>query len=266
MFRPQWKEYYIHALLQNKEIKKTLPLIQELIAVYQGEKRIRWQEILLHQYLQLGMDEKALSYAKVLSSNSPHVEKWWKMLTHLYLDKHRYEDGLSSFLIYSYLKRFKEKKLTEEETTLLADLFLQVNIPIKSALYYQELATKNPDKDIVYKLAVSQLESGCIEKALRAIEEYPASVEDYQLLMLHGELNYRLNRFPQAEHSFRIAAKNSKNDSGRAWLMAGYTAMQGDDLDSSRDAFTHALAYNDIKDKAESALQQLQRITEERAN
>lgn len=254
-FKPEWKEYYVHALLGANQIKPALPLINELIGFYSDDKKIRWQEILLHQYLQLGMHDEALKYVNTLVEQNPQVANWWKALTHIQLGNNRYEEALAALIIYGY-----QVSLNSVETKLLADLFLQTGIPVKAVPVYASSMQKEQEGEILYRLALSHYQLGEPEEALNVIHHFKQHADNYQILMLQGELYYRLHSYGEAQTCFRQAADMDDLRNGQAWLMAGYAAMQMDDFVSGRNAFMKACRCAKEKKTATAALQQLEQI------
>ncbi len=80
-----WKESLVSILFAMDRNKEALPVVETLAAQCKGQKRKKWQEILLYQYLELKMDKKALKYGKFLTSTDPLEPKWWKSVSHLHL-------------------------------------------------------------------------------------------------------------------------------------------------------------------------------------
>lgn len=108
--RPAWRENYVHALLAAGLARRALPHMRILAEHTTGEKQIRWQEILLYQYLQLDMLEPARTYALLLTRQAPTRAKWWKALTHVYLQDGQYTPALTAMIVYSYLETLSDQE------------------------------------------------------------------------------------------------------------------------------------------------------------
>ena len=248
---PEWREHYLHALLGANQIKRALPLIRELAAQSHGDKKKQWQEILLHQYVRLGMYNEAQIYARTLVEQQPGEAKWWKALAHIQLSANRMEDALAALTIFSYLT-----PLSYEESLLLADLYFQAGIPAKAVpLYARQM--KNVDGQVLYRLALAyhQLDQG--DQALEALSRYSTVGKDSRLLMLKGEICYNLKRYPEGAASYRQAAILGGSHQGQAWLMAGYAAMQAQDPVASEQALNRAARFDREKHAATLALDRL---------
>ena len=253
-FLPEWREQLVHALLAADRPRDALPNIQILVSVYTGEAKTRWQEILLYQYLQLDMTTEALNMAMDLTRESPETAVWWKALLHIQLNTGQYEDALAAMILYSYLS-----PLTMEEKTLLADLNLQLGIPVMAAPVYESCLKEKPDVEMLKRLVLSYRQLGDPEKGLDCIRDFCRDDPDAELMLLQGEILYALKQYKAAASACRRAAEGDKSHAGRAWLMAGYAAWQSGDIAAGRDAFIRATDFKTVKKDAESALTLLSR-------
>jgi tetratricopeptide (TPR) repeat protein len=252
---PAWKETLVHALLTADQPRRALPHIKQLVQICEGEYKIRWQEILLQQYLALDMPGEALELARTLTREYPLAARWWKALAHVHLTASRYEDALAAMTIYSWLT-----EATEEEQRLLADLHLQVGIPVKAAPMYAALLQRRPGARLLQNLVAAYRRLGQPEAALQQLEIFEGQVSNAGLLMIRGDLLYELERYEDAADVYRQAAHSDERQAGRAWLMAGYAAWQKNDLNASRSAFQRAADFNDQKRAAMLAMRRLDRL------
>lgn len=250
--KPQWKENLVHALMAADQQRQALPYIRELANIYTGDKQIQWQEILLYQYLKLDMHTEALAYAQMLTRQAPTIARWWKGLTHIQLNGGQYEDALAALIVYSYLK-----PLTLEQQKLIADLNLQVGIPVKAAPVYEACLQEKSDKGLLRRLAMAYRQLGRPNTALERLDAFKMDVNDMDLLLLKGELHYLLKQYHKAAAAFRKAAQIKSKYAGRAWLMSGYAAWQAHDISASKKAFTKAREHPNQKSAATTALKQL---------
>jgi tetratricopeptide (TPR) repeat protein len=247
-----WRENYVHALLNAGQPRRALPHIKHLAEQYTGEKKVQWQEILLHQYLELDMPAQAKEYALLLTIEEPLNSKWWKALCHVQLRSGRHNHALVPLIIYSYLT-----PLTVQEKKLLADLHLQLGIPVKAAPLYEAVLQSSSDSRILENLTIALQQSGQPQKALEQLDRFAPKSKDSSLMMLRADLLYTLEQYSEAAEVYRCAAQSDKKKAGRAWLMAGYAAMQAKDISCSRRAFERACAYAQHRKAARMAMQQL---------
>jgi tetratricopeptide (TPR) repeat protein len=255
--QPVWRENYVHALLTADKPSKALPHIRQLAEQYSGEKQVQWQEILLYQYLQLDMQAQARDYALFLTRQDPLRAKWWKALAHVDLQAGGYEPALVAMTVYSYLT-----PLSVQETKLLADLNLQLGIPAKAAPLYETALAEKANPSLIRSLTVALQQLGRTEQALAALDRFTSSGRDKdpELMMLRADLLYTLEHFKQAADAYRRAAEFDKAKAGRAWLMAGYAALQIDDTQAGRKAFEKAATFRRHRKAARLALRQLAKM------
>jgi len=146
---PAWKEVLVHILFALERRREALPHIQGLAQDVwpDGDKdrQKKWQEILIHHYLSLDMDARAMAFARNLTRSDPLEAKWWKALSHVCLKAdhsgQNLEQGLSSLIVYGFLT-----PMTPEEELLAADLFFSLNIPARAAGRYQRLLSSSGEK------------------------------------------------------------------------------------------------------------------------
>jgi tetratricopeptide (TPR) repeat protein len=255
VMKPAWKENLVHALLADGKPRRALPFICELAATYAGDKQIQWQEILIYQYLQLNMKTEALALARRLTVQAPTEARWWKALAHLELDRQDYRRALVALVVYSYLE-----PLNRQERKLLADLYLQLDIPAKAAPAYDACLEQKPQPSLVRCLALAYQRLGKPGKALKTIDRYAATGKDPDLAMIRADLLYRLGRWKEAAAAYSKVARSDYRNKGRAWLMAGYAAWQARDLEACRRAFKKASRYSRNKKMALAALEQIEEV------
>ncbi|WP_321494215.1 tetratricopeptide repeat protein [uncultured Desulfobacter sp.] len=257
-------EVLVNILFSLKKNRQALPYLRELAEKSKAEKKKTWQEVLLYQYMELGMEKQALDYAVTLTRQEPEEPKWWRALAHIHLDKNRLEKGLEAFMIYSFTT-----PLSASETKLLADLFAGCNIPLEAARVYEawlEKIQKDPTDptDIKGKkmtdrfLAIAQayLQGRDYETALKWAETGLSQGCDARLLAFKADLLFREKKYQPAYIAYKELADRG-NSPGRSWLMAGYAALSSDNPEQAKQAFSRACKYPKEKPTALAALKQI---------
>lgn len=253
----QWKEHLVHALLAVDQAERALPYIRELAESYTGEKQEQWLEILLQQYMALELHEQALSLARRLTRQYPTVATWWKAMAHIHLQADRYRDALTALTIYSFLT-----PPSREEKRLLADLHLQLGIPVKAVPDYEGCLAEKIDSATLQRLLQAYLDLGQAETALERLQILGKNLPDPLLAMQHADILFGLQRYRQAAGLYMDLASKETEISARAWLMAGYSFWQLKDFTASRQAFTEAAAGKRYKKEAERALAQQAKLSQ----
>jgi tetratricopeptide (TPR) repeat protein len=253
--QPAWKEHWIHALLAGGQGRRAIEPMQARIAETSGAEQVRWQEILIHEYLELKMPTEAAGYLARLTREAPAEARWWKLRGQILLMTGDEAAALAALTIYGYLV-----PLTEAEQKAWADLSLQVGVPGQAVPVYEALLRQTADPSVLEHLVLALQRLGNYEAALSHVESAAAGRQDPKLLMLRADLLYTLKRYADAAEAYRRAAEQKHPRCGKAWLMAGYAAWQAEDLSSSRQAFSRAAAYEDQRKSALAAMRQLRQI------
>ena len=254
-----WKESFVSVLFAMDRNKEALPVVETLAARFKGEKQKKWQEILLYQYLDLKMDKKALKYGEFLTRTDPLEPKWWKAVSHLHLNHNKLEKGLASLIIYSYLT-----PLSPQETSLMADLYLSLNIPSRAADYYEVLLKEKPCLEKIKRIIHAY--TGCYQrdKALAWIEKgLSGRKKDADLLKRKAGLLYEMERYKEAAEVYEVLAHQDSKP-GENFLMLGYCAWNMKQLDRACKAFNRACRYKKQKKSAQQAMAQLNAYAESR--
>lgn len=252
--KKEWRQQYIHALVEGGQVKTALPLLRDMIAVTKGEERQRWQEILLAQYVELKMYKTAATFARTLTEESPGEAKWWKALAHVHLAAGKMEQALTALLVCSWLK-----PLNDNEQKLLADLYMEAGVPKKAAPVYEQRLQKKFESRTLKRLVLALHRAGSDDKALQVLTRYQKAVaQSATLLQLEGEICYTSGEFAQAAQAYSRAAALKGGHKGRCWLMAGYAALQGRQYAAAGRYLRMALKFTGQKKSARGALKIVQ--------
>jgi len=258
------KEVLVNILFSLKKNRQALPYIKQLIAESKGDKKRTWQEVLLHQYMELGMEKQALAYAVTLTRQAPEVPKWWRALAHIHLDKNRLEKGLEAFMVYSFTT-----PLSPCETKLLADLYAGCNIPLEAARVYEQWL-KRIQKDPAGLSGAGKKKMTnrflAIARAYQQGRQYQAALEwadrglarggGTRLLVFKADLLFREKKYKAAYIAYKELAGRGRSP-GRSWLMAGYASLSSDNPEKAKQAFSFACKYPKEKPAALAALRQI---------
>ncbi|MCK5098189.1 MAG: tetratricopeptide repeat protein [Desulfobacteraceae bacterium] len=264
----EWKETLVNILFSLEKYKQALPFIEELTHKFQGKKKKKWQEILLYQYLSLKMKQKALEYVGFLTKTDPTEPKWWKALTHIHLNENRLEEGLASLLIYSFIS-----PLSQQEISLMADLYLSCGIPLKGAETLEKWLEKEIDQgqnqaqnqnqvhDKISRISHAYMQGFQNDNALRWINKGLAIKKDPDLLQIKADLLFGQKKYKQALDTYKQLSKFKKHK-GQALLMMGYAAWNDNQIKNAITFFTQASSHGKQKKAAQKALVHLKKIGE----
>jgi hypothetical protein len=258
------KEVLVNILFSLKKNRRALPYLKELAAKSKGDKKRTWQEALLYQYMELGMDKQAVAYAGELTRQEPEEPKWWRALANIHFNKNRLEKGLEAFMVYSFTT-----PLSASETKLLADLYAGCNIPLEAARAYEawlEKIQKDPANltnakgkkrtDRFLTIARAYLQGRDYQTALKWADKGLAQGCGARLLAFKADLLFRERKYKSAYVAYKRLAGRG-NSPGRSWLMAGYAALSCDNPEEAKQAFSLACKCPKVKSAALTALKQI---------
>ncbi|WP_020586197.1 tetratricopeptide repeat protein [Desulfobacter curvatus] len=258
------KEVLVNILFSLKKNRRALPYLKELAAKSKADKKRTWQEVLLYQYMELGMDKQAVAYACTLTRQEPEEPKWWRTLANIHLNKNRLEKGLEAFMIYSFTT-----PLTTSETKLLADLYAGCNIPLEAARVYEdwlERIQKSPGgfsgmgrkkmTDRILAIARAYQQGRDYQAAIKWADRGLARGCGARLLAFKADLLFREKQYNAAYIAYKELADRGRSP-GRSWLMAGYAALSSDNPQKAKQAFSLACKCPKVKLAALAALEQI---------
>lgn len=256
----KWKENLVYALLHADKPRRALPHMVELTEGFTGKKQQQWQELLLQQYMSLDMYKKALQLVQGLTRKSPTAALWWKGLAHVHLQLGTYKKALAALTVYSYLT-----PMTSEEHKLLADLYLQEGIPKKAIDNYQHCTLGKNDKHSALCLIRAYRSVDQLDLALEQLKKFSDILESQPYEMERGEILYSMKRYDEAAEAYLSATEHKGKESGRSFLMAGYSYWQLEKYNEAISAFTSAAEVKRFKKEAKNAMIQIASISKHQA-
>ncbi len=260
----RWKEGMVRALIACGRNRRAVPMLEELVSIYTGEKKKQWGEILLYQYVQMKMYRKAHRLAQELARLFPADDHCWKVLSQVALEQGATEEALAAMMIVSFIR-----PLNAREARLLADLNLQAGIPQKALGCYERLLEARPSSTILKYAVYACRALGQMEKALSLLDTYRKIAErDLGLLMARADILYSLSRYRSALHAYERAARfrsksvcrHGRKERGRAWFMAGYCALQIQEYKTAHQAFKKAATFPALRKRAVEAEKYVEKV------
>ncbi len=259
-----WKQIPARAYLMLDQPRQGLPYIEELAAGLTGDRRKLWQEVLVYQYIQLDMLRAAEDYVSQLTRDDPLDPKWWKIHAYLLLQDNRYREALPSLTIYAYLT-----PPSGSDASLLGDIHLMVDIPIKAVRLYKQQLALNQETGVGDPMLFKKIAQGYFRlydsgQALQWIDEgLRKHSADVDLLKLKGYLLYESGQYKVAAEVFDKLSEILP-EAGEIWMMAGYTAWQRDHVSVAARAFNRARSCDGHDQQANAALKQLKKFQAQR--
>lgn len=235
--------------------KKAALLLLETLLDATGEAP---QDAWLETYVNLSLElNKADQAQKRLQASRLHLESrkvFWRLLAMLQVQQKEYEKGAASLQI---LAAFEPLNKTDKK--LLADLLLQVNIPLEAVKLYAELLAENPADRKLNEQVITCYRLGLRpQKALAAVDHALAVYSSGKLLKHRGEILFETGQYQQAFQVFDQLLL-LKSNQGLAYLYQGYCALRMEDRVLARKVLTRAVQFKKEKREAERLLAWLRR-------
>ncbi|ACL05289.1 TPR repeat-containing protein [Desulfatibacillum aliphaticivorans] len=246
--RLEWKEALVQTLIQADEKRESLPVLEEIIREATGDRKRRWQEVLLYQYAELGMDKKAVAYVHALLDEYPNEPLWWKTLWRLHLNQGRYKEALAGLIVYSYFQ-----PLTPKEIELAGDLYSASGVPGKAADFYEQSLKSKQNPDVILKIADAFHRTGKLREALDWLDKALEQDQENTILLSRAYILYDMKDYSNAATAFKTAVPLAKKP-GQAWLMAGFAAYNANNLGNAKEFLKNAEKYQYSKKTASTLL------------
>ncbi|MDI6797486.1 MAG: hypothetical protein QMD09_11095, partial [Desulfatibacillaceae bacterium] len=244
------KGLLVHAYLGAGASLKAIALLEELVNSSVGEERRQFGEQLLHQYLALEMTDWALALVRRLVDEDSSHPLWWKSLAHLMLMQESYEQGLAAMWAYGQLQPW-----TIEERVLVADLYLAIDIPAKALEALSGLPDEKVSADHLKKMLYCARRLLEPQKALELLEKHGQVLEKGEQDIIRADILYEHGDFAQAKKAYEKAALAGFAP-GRAWLMAGHSALAADENpENARQAFALSAGFESHRKEANDMLE-----------
>ncbi|WP_028316445.1 tetratricopeptide repeat protein [Desulfatibacillum aliphaticivorans] len=246
--RLEWKEAMAQTLIQADKKRESLPVLEEIIREATDDRKRRWQEVLLYQYAELGMDTKAVAYVHALLDEYPDEPLWWKTLWRLHLNQGRYKEALAGLVVYNYFQ-----PLSPKEIELAGDLYSASGVPGKAVNFYEQSLENKQDPDVILKIADAFHRIGKLQEALDWLDKALEQNQKSTILLSRAYILYDMKDYSNAATAFKTAAPQAKKP-GQAWLMAGFAAYYANSLGNAKEFLKNAEKYQYSKKTASTLL------------
>lgn len=242
------------ARMYANQKEKALDLLETLLEDALAAAEDVWLETYINLCLELKQADRALVH---LSDWQPQFESrkvFWRLLAVVHIQQQKYEKGAANLKV---LAAFESLKATDKK--LLADLLLQINIPLEAAELYEELLLEKPDSQQLYEKIITCYRLGLQpQKALETIERALSVYRSGKLMQDRGEILFEQGHYEQAFQAFDDLVQIDP-DRGIAYLYQGYCALRMEDRVLARKVLIKASGYKKEKKEARRLLDWLQK-------
>ncbi|MEA1966773.1 MAG: tetratricopeptide repeat protein, partial [Thermodesulfobacteriota bacterium] len=247
-FEIQEKNRYMflfHAAIAHISAKNPQKALEHMRFLTSGQickPKKRWIKLLVSLSIEQNCPEKALVVIKRLLKENGPKPCLFKLAANLHLGMKNYRKAAESFSAYAMCK----KNICVKEQILLGDLYNQIGLPCKAALFYKKAAKRKPSKKLYEKMVSAWLDAYDYDQALTSVEQGLISYPAYSLWKMKGWICYGKNDFSNAADAFSHACK-FKNHNSKSIFMLGVCAKNAGQIKTAIKALKKASQYPEHK-------------------
>lgn len=237
------------ATIHAKQGNKALTMLETLMVRAKEKSTDPWLRTYVEQCQQQKTTKRGIASLQRWKPWLNEHRDYWYLLAILYVQAQEYHHAVSALQI---LESFGS--LNKERKELMANLLLQVNVPVRAAHLYQQLVDDDPDNSLYLAQLITAYRLGLnSQAALKVVEQAIALGPNAKWLQIKGELCFDLEQYEEAFQAFaRVVELEPK--AGSAYLYQGYCALQMEDKALAQTALTHALKFKKEKKEAKRLL------------
>jgi tetratricopeptide (TPR) repeat protein len=209
----------IVALSHAGEAEDAAQKLRDLIATA-NKVPAEWIKTYAHIAMQAEKTLPALEAFRTWEKRFHHLFSYWHMRAYLHMEQKDYPAAVSCLRVADSLK-----PLADKERGILADLLLNLDLPLQAAQQYRQLLEKDSVNPKWHRQLVLSLRMGAnTEEALAALEQAREFVPREDYLRQKGELEYDREEYASAFKTFAALLKNGSGDA-RLHLLQGICAL-----------------------------------------
>lgn len=251
--RPEVLYYAAASYLMDEDPARALPIFEDLVARYGGRANLKWYQGLVISALGVGEPGRADAGVDQLLKITPDDPEAWYLKYQQAVGQRDFRTAAICLTVVGYLR-----DLTPQERRQLGDLHSVGEVPwLASREYVQAVAALGEEADGAdWERLVSALVAAHeTDDALTALDRALAAAPTHRLVALQGDVHYLRHEYAEAMAAYARLA-DLGDDTGRAWLMQGYCALE---LGRREEALTFLGRASTYEQEAEMAQLLLQR-------
>lgn len=253
--RPADVLYYAAASwLMAEKPEEAVRVLEGLTADPTQPPQLRWVQCYLAAGSRLEKPELAAdALQRLLDAHPDDADAWYL--------RYQYEAARRDFPAAAVALRVVGllRELSPEEEKQLGDLFLAAGVAQLAGEHYRRGLSPEAKPAEVERLASALVAAHETEQALQVLHEALDREPTPRLWSLAGDVHYLRQEYAEALEAFaRVAADG--DESGRAWLMQGYCALELGKRDQALELLARAAAFPEQQDLAQRLIQRAQKL------
>ncbi|HPF69226.1 MAG TPA: tetratricopeptide repeat protein [Candidatus Krumholzibacteria bacterium] len=250
--RPEVLYYAAASYLMAGEPARALPLFEQLTAPGRGRRDLEWYQGLVIAASGAGEPERADDAVRRLVEALPDDPEAWFLRYQQAVGRRDFRAAAISLTVVGYLR-----DLTAAERRQLGDLYSVSEVPwLASREYAAAVDSLGRDADAAdwERLVSSLVAAHDTGEALQALDGALARSRTPRLVGLQGDIHYLRHEYEDALDAYAALAALG-DDTGRAWLMQGYCALELGRRDQALDLLARASNFAEQAEMAQLLMQ-----------
>jgi len=210
-----------------------------------------WLMLLMHTCLEMNAWKSAEPVLEDFLRKNPGDAAYWKLLAQIRLRQNNYQDAASALEILYRIEAPSKKELEE-----LANLYFQINLPLKALRSLQKAYGKNLNVRECEMLFKASVQAQRVDEAVHYLDMAVQMEPGASWLLEKGKLFYQRGDWNKAIQSFQACLKINPSHE-LCNLLLGYCAVEKEDFSLARKAFSTASKGTSYRQEATAALNAL---------
>lgn len=225
----------------------------DLVSGRIGSPQLKWYQGLIVAAARMQEPEKAdPAVAQMVANFADDPEAWYLKYQHE-AGKREFREAAAALRLVGYLR-----PLSDTENKQLGDLYIMLGVPYLASQQYAVALSDTFAATDFERLGSALVAAHETEKALAVLKEALTEAESPRLWSLLGDIHYLRQEYGPAREAFgRIAAAD---ETGRAWLMQGYCALELGEKEAALDLLGRATSFPEQAEMAQILLQRAMRM------
>ena len=214
----------------------------------------RWLKLLIYCYLEKKENRKAITEIRAYLERYPHDAEYWEMLAKIYLDAGDYRKGAANLEVFYSLSPPDDMGWLE-----LADLYLYLNAPLKAIACFEQVKERFAEKTLE-KMVAAYRNTCQLKKAAILLTEALAEQETAERFKTRGMIYYDDGAYRKSMASLSKSLELDP-DQNETHLLLGYAALELEELETARKAFSNMISDPYWKSQADAGLRIVNTLT-----
>jgi tetratricopeptide (TPR) repeat protein len=228
-------------------------IFDELVAGKLGSPQLKWYQGLVVAAARMEQPAKADPGVQKMTDTFPDDPEAWYLKYQHEAGKRDFREAAVALNMVGFLR-----ELTEAEQKQLGDLYLVLGVPWLASQRYGTALGDNASVEDYERLGSALVAAHETEVAIGVLSSALEDHDSLRLWSLLGDVHYLRQDYGAAREAFaRIA---DEDETGRAWLMQGYCALELGEKEAALDLLARATSYPDQEAMAQILLQRAQRM------